>query len=178
MNLSEEQRLKLTLIVLEALRQQDDQTPVLVGVKQPWGEYLGSASLDLSPWQFADIVFRSDLGISGFALEMNIACEPDRTLPRDLLELNCLIEQWTAFGLPLVVVLGAATTHKVAASAERRWFSEDYLQEVIILLQRHSAIQGIVWGHLRDSSEWPAGLFDSAGSPKPILRSLETFWTH
>jgi hypothetical protein len=39
LHLGEEQRLRLTLSAVETLRRLDAQTPALVGIKQPWGEY-------------------------------------------------------------------------------------------------------------------------------------------
>ena len=175
LHLSEEQRLRLTLTTLETVRQQDTQTPVLVGVRQPWGEYLGHSSLDLSPWQFADIAVRTDLGVSGFVWEIAIDCNEYHTLPRDLLEVNHLIEQWTAFGLPLVVLLSAPTGVPNRLTQPVR-FPEDYLTELIELFQQHPAIQGVLWQQLVDNSEQHDGLFDEQSKPKPIYGTLEKLW--
>jgi hypothetical protein len=173
LHLSEEHRLRLTLAALEALRQNDAQTPALIGVKQPWGEYLGRTSADLSPLQFADIVVRSGLGVSGFALEMNWACDAGRTLPRDLLELNRLLEKWSHFGLPLVMILSMPTPTQLDGAT--RVLRRD-LQDVLGLLQQKPAVQGIIWNELVDQPAWTAGLLEVQGKPKEIWHLLRQTW--
>ena len=173
LHLFEEQRLRLTLAALESLRQADSQTPAVVGVKQPWGEYLGRSTADLSPLQFADIIVRSGLGVSGFALEMNWACDTGRTLPRDLLELDRLLEQWSQFGLPLVIILSMPTPAK--------WDDSSFplrreLQDILGLLQQKPAVQGIVWNELLDQPDWSAGLVTEQGETKALWRLLRDAW--
>jgi hypothetical protein len=172
LHLGEEQRLRLTLSAVETLRKTDAQTPALVGIKQPWGEYLGRASDDLSPLQFADIIQRSDLGVSGFALEISLACDTGRTLPRDLLELNRMLDQWSHFGLPLVVVVSLPTPDRFgdAAVVLRQ------LQDMLGMLQHKSAVQGIIWGELVDQPDWPAGLLQPTGEPKAVWKLLHDRW--
>jgi len=105
LGLTEEQRLRLTVSALESARRIDARTPLLVSLKQPWGEYLGRTSMDLTPLQFADILVRGDLGLSAIGLHIEIGCAAHSTLPRDLLEFNRMIEHWSMLGLPLVVFL-------------------------------------------------------------------------
>jgi hypothetical protein len=173
LHLDEEQRLRLTLAALETLRQVDAQTPALVGIKQPWGEYLGRSTADLSPLQFADIIVRSGLNVSGFVLELDIACDAGRTLPRDLLELNRLVEQWSHLGLPLVFTLALSTTPQdgETESAQRR-----YAQDVLRLLHQKSSVQGIIWGELLDRPDWQAGLLQANGKRKAIWSLLRDQW--
>jgi hypothetical protein len=173
LHLTEEQRLKLTLAAVETLRQTDPQTPALVGIRQPWGEYLGHAALDLSPWQFADIVVRSGLGTSGFVLEMNIACAADRTLPRDALEWNRLIDQWSSFGLPLVVSMALPNPSSQGPMSTE---THQNVAEIIAILQQKPAIQGIIWGRTSDQPDWPAGVLADEGQMKPMLTALAKSW--
>jgi hypothetical protein len=173
LHLGEEQRLRLTLAALETLRQTDKQTPALIGIKQPWGEYLGRTSADLAPLQFADILIRSGLGVSGLALEVRLACEPGKTLTRDLLEFDRLLEQWAQLGLPLVVVLALATPARFQDGGAGVL---QYLQDVVALLQGKSAVQGIIWGELRDQPQWPAGLLQASGETKAVWRLAHDLW--
>ena len=46
LGLTEEQRLRLTVTALEHARKLDSRTPLLVSLKQPWGEYLGRTSME------------------------------------------------------------------------------------------------------------------------------------
>ncbi len=173
LHLDEEQRLRLTLAALETLRQVDGQTPTIVGIKQPWGEYLGRSTIDLSPLQFADIIVRSGLGVSGFALEMNWDCDAGRTLPRDLLELTRLVEKWSHFGLPLVIVLSTPTPLKLDDSTSL-W--QRNLLDVLGILQQKPAIQGIIWNELRDRPNWHAGLLQAQGQAKDVWKLLHQTW--
>jgi hypothetical protein len=118
---------------------------------------------------------RTGLGVSGFVWEIAIDCNEYHTLPRDLLEVNQLIEQWTAFGLPLVVLLSAPTGVPNRLTQPVR-FPEDYLTELIELFQQHPAIQGVLWQQLVDNSEQHDGLFDEQSKPKPIYGTLEKLW--
>ncbi|MFN9957685.1 MAG: hypothetical protein ACK55I_31655, partial [bacterium] len=50
-------------------------------------------------------LIRADLGLSGIGLEINHNYWPGGSLPRDLLEFNRLIDQWSLLGLPLMFLL-------------------------------------------------------------------------
>ena len=104
--------LRLTVSALETLRQTDPRTPAIISIRQPWGEYLGRTAMDLSPWQFADILVRGELGLSGIGLELSVACRPGKTLTRSLLDFSRLIDRWSVFGLPLVLFLSVPTPHR------------------------------------------------------------------
>jgi hypothetical protein len=54
---------------------------------------------------FVDALIRADLGLSGIGLEVNHNYWPKGTLPRDLLEFNRLVDQWSLLGLPLMLLM-------------------------------------------------------------------------
>jgi hypothetical protein len=172
LELTEEQRLRLTVSVLETLRQTDPRTPAIVSIRQPWGEYLGRTAMDLSPWQFADILVRGDLGLSGIGLELSVACCPGKTLTRSLLDFNRLIDRWAIFGLPLVLFLSLPTP---SLEQEEPRPEMSFVEDLLRLLASRNSVHGIVWNVLYDSTEWAGGLFDSKGKAKPILGSLQRF---
>ena len=174
LELSEEQRLRLTVSVLETLRKTDPRTPAIVSIRQPWGEYLGRTAMDLSPWQFADILVRGELGLSGIGLELSVACRPGKALTRSLLDFNRLIDRWAVFGLPLVLFLSLPTR---ADDQEERPLDLAYVEDLLKLLASRSSVHGIVWDRLCDSAEWAGGLLDPQGTVKPVLRSLQRFAT-
>ena len=88
MDLSEEHRLKLTVDMLELTRSLDSRTPAIVSFDQPWAEYIAAEDQELTPLHFADTLARSDLGMAGVGIEMNLGYTPHGTLPRDLLEIS------------------------------------------------------------------------------------------
>ena len=83
LRLDEEQKLQLAGRVIETIRSVDTQAPVLVSFDQPWAEYMSGHDAELSPLQFADALVRSNLGIAGIGLEIDLGTAPHATLPRD-----------------------------------------------------------------------------------------------
>ena len=182
MNLSEEQCVRLAIDAVETIRQQDQQTPVIVSFDQPWGEYLTRNQQDLSPLHFADALVRADLGINGIGLEINWGFHDENTLPRDLLELSQHIDRWSHLGLPLVIHL---TISELPAEANEETSSMSNSDDTVSLTSRSRniltvlaskpAVQALIWNQLTDSksgSQPGAGLFDVNGKPKPILKDL------
>ncbi len=167
LRLGEEHRLRLTLAALESLRSEDRQTPSLVGIQQPWGEYLGRSTLDLSPPQFADILLRADLGVSGFVLELDLADDVQHSLTRDLLEFQRLLDQWSSFGVPLVLRINLPTEPNEKEPARL-----EYLRDLLALAAPKPAIQGVIWGQLQDRPQKTAGVLTASGQPKGVLQVL------
>ncbi len=172
LQMSEEQRLKVTVSALESLRQADPRTPAIVSIRQPWGEYLGRNSMDLSPRQFADILVRAELGLSGIGLELSIDCRPGKTLTRSLLEFHRLIDRWSVFGLPLVLFLSIPTPTACSESGDSML---DYVAELLRMLSHRSSVNGIIWDPLCDEANWSGGLLDAEGQAKPLLNVLQQF---
>jgi hypothetical protein len=173
LHLGEEQRLRLTIAAMEELRKVDHQTPALIGIRQPWGDYLGHEPFDLSPIQFADILIRGDLGLTGFVLELNFACHPNRTMPRDMLEWNRLLEHWSSFGLPFVLTV---TLPNGPSSVAEQVVTETFLRDLVDVVRQKPTVQGMIWGQFQDTGDWAAGAFTKAGRPKPIWQLLAELW--
>ncbi len=105
LGLTEEQLIVLSLHILEAVRRGDSMTPVIFGVDMPFGEYLGKDEDSISPLHFADALLRSDLGLNGFALELNYGIWPNGTPWHDAIDLSNLLDLWSSLGIPLVLSL-------------------------------------------------------------------------
>ncbi|HEX3999047.1 MAG TPA: hypothetical protein VHX65_10885 [Pirellulales bacterium] len=174
LSLSEEEVLRLTVRTVETVRNIDNRTPVMVTFDQPWGDYLGQLERDLPPLHFADALVRSDLGLAGIGLELNLGVGPESTLPRDAMELSRQLDRWAALGLPLVVLLTIPSDGEGFTSAGQLAWLRSYLQ----LMSAKSSVHGILWNDLRDA---PAprpdsrGLLNPAGQPKPVLSALAEF---
>ena len=104
---SDEQILRMAVSLIETVRHADERTPVLLTIDQPWSEYLRDDPAGVSPLHFADAIIRADLGLSGVALDLTMDAWPNGSLPRDLLEVNRLIDRWSMLGLPLMVILNS-----------------------------------------------------------------------
>ncbi|HCK40854.1 MAG TPA: hypothetical protein DHW22_04390 [Planctomycetaceae bacterium] len=199
LSLEEEQRLYLVAQALEIVRQIDPRTPTAVSFDQPWAEYLVHQDEDLAPLHYADALVRADLGVSGFGLEINAGFHPNGSSHRPAFELGRMLDQWSVWGLPLMIHLSTASVSTIdeqaskhieadlafgqvespsnASGKDANNFDAQYrwAAEVLPLLLARSTVQVILWNQLTDSlpHEFPhAGLFDSADQAKPTLQLM------
>ncbi|MFQ5733044.1 MAG: endo-1,4-beta-xylanase [Planctomycetaceae bacterium] len=193
LTLGEEDRLSIVARVLEVARQVDEEIQLMIAVDQPWGEYQARGHHRLSPFQFADALLRSGVGLSALNLEFGVGYQPRGTAPRDRMALSRLIDRWAALGIPLYVTLAVPSAVAdefehfegdlevpAVATWKARW-SDDaqarWLEENVPLLMAKEPVVGIVWSHFSDAGvhRYPtAGLLREDGSPKPALERLKT----
>jgi len=190
LSLTEEQRLRLAVTVIENTRRLDSQTPLVISFDQPWAEYLAKDDMDLSPIHFADALARADLGVAGVGLELHVGYSRGGTLPRDLLEISRQIDRWSFLGLPLLVSIAVPSRSDSDAQA---WVKTDvvadlatdvtprsqqqWVEQVAAMLLSKPAVHGIIWNQLFDAEPhaFPhGGLWDASGDPKPALETLAT----
>jgi GH35 family endo-1,4-beta-xylanase len=183
LSLEEEQRLQLVAMALEAIRKIDPRTPTVVSFDQPWAEYLAHQDEDLAPQHYADTLVRADLGVSGLGLEINAGFYPGGSGHRPGFELGRLLDQWSIWGLPLMVSLTTASAmppdplarSKAAvemATTDLQQAQHQWASSVLPLLLARNTVQVILWNQLNDHlpHELPhAGLFDAEQQPKPTL---------
>ena len=170
LDLDEEQKLQLAGRVIETIRSVDTQAPVLVSFDQPWAEYMSRRDAELSPLQFAEALVRSNLGIAGIGLEINLGTAPHATLPRDLFEFSNHLDTWGTLGLPLLLSLCAPSGGGFSPQWQQHWL-ESYLP----LIFARPTVQAIIWNQLldTDSDEFAhCGLVDSHGHIKPAFSAF------
>jgi len=189
LSLEEDQRLHLVAHVIETVQRSDPRTPVVVSFDQPWGEYLSTKESDLAPISYADALVRADLGISGFGLEINLGFRPGGSAHRPTFEYGRLLDQWSIWGMPLMVSLSTASSAEYDPKARKNIDVElptmfgptvgdpqrDWAAAILPLLLARSAVQVVLWNQLEDSEphELPnAGLFDAQHQPKEILQLM------
>ncbi len=190
LSLSEEQRLRLAVLSVQATRQADPRVPVVLWIDQPWAEFMGAKPCDLSPLHFADALVRADLGLAGLGLEINLGYYPGGTQPRDMLDISRMIDRWSCLGLPLLVtltipsdsvadaqarsparVLPLVPSGQVSVASQSVWAGE-----LLPLLLSKQSVQGVWWNQLLDSQPHEfahGGLFDHEGQSKPALLALQ-----
>jgi hypothetical protein len=170
--LSEEQRLRLAVGAIEAVRSADDRTPVVLTFDQPWGEYLRDERLQLSPIHFADAIVRGDVGVSALGLRINIGLDRGLTLPRDVLELSRQIDRWCIFNLPLLIELTLPASGLAGNELQQSW-----INRVVPVLLGKPAVQAVFWGQCHDGVGGvlaDRGLFDRDGQPKPAWQAFSS----
>jgi hypothetical protein len=174
LSLSEEELLRLAVRAVEMVRNVDNRTPLIVSFDQPWGDYLGQLERDLPPLHFADALVRSDLGLAGIGLELNLGADPRYALPRDAMELSRQIDRWSTLGLPLVVLLTIPSDEEGFTPPSQLAWLRSYLQ----LLCAKTSVHGILWNQLRDAAAPlpnSRGLLTAAGQPKQVFNALSDF---
>jgi len=197
LGLTDEQTLQLAVGVVQAARRADPRTPVLITMDMPWAEYLGQRANAISPIHFSDALLRADLGLSGIGLEMNLNVSPGGSLPRDLIDVSDLIDQWSVLGVPLVAFVTTPSSsendpeafskyrivsdwklptlnHSDQPSAPLQPFAT-YALETIQMLLAKQTVHGIFWNQHSDRERHVysnAGLIDSNGNPRPLLDGL------
>ena len=189
MALTEEERLRLAVHVVETTHRLDPRTPAVLVFDEPWAPYMSRRDLALSPYDFADAIVRGGLGLAGLGLEFNLGYHPGGTYPRPVLQLSRMIDLWSILNLPLYVsltfpsgegpdALARGKARPLSGVVEGGWTEEAQrilLEQWVPLLAAKPAVQGILWNELRDSRphEFPhSGLLNAADQPKAALKSL------
>ncbi|MGE0756825.1 MAG: endo-1,4-beta-xylanase [Pirellulaceae bacterium] len=188
--LSEEERLRLVVGVIDEVQRLDARTPYIISFDQPWAEYLASADSDFSPLHFADSLVRAELGLAGIALEMNLGYWPHGTPLRDWFEISRQLDRWNFLGLPLLVIASSpsgisadekslvpASTSSCPGSTPSLESQQRMIDGLASLALAKSFVHGFIWNDLTDAGSHEfahGGLFDAHGRPKPSLQRLAT----
>jgi hypothetical protein len=185
LSFSDEERLRLVAWVVCRVKQLDPERPHVVGIDQPWGEFLGRRAADLAPLHFADALVRARIDLRAILLDMNFACSAGGTLPRSELELSRHLDIWSSFGLPLLVGIclpssdGADPNARLqAGAASATWTraaQQSWTARYVPLLLAKPGVQGVIWNQFEDAQphDFPhAGLITPHGHAKPALRTL------
>jgi hypothetical protein len=189
LSLGEEELLYLTVKLAEAARQVDPSLELLIGVAQPWGEYLALEDRTRSPFIFADELIRSGLHLAGLDLELIMGISPRGSYCRDLLEVSRLLDLYALLGVPIRVTLGYPSEQDPDAKADSelsvgagRWHGgaspavqADWAGSYAALALCKPYVRGACWTHFADAEphQFPhCGLVDAAGNIKPALARL------
>lgn len=176
LKLTEDRRLRLTVSVIELIRELDPKKPLIVSFDQPWGEYLAHTPNELSPLHFADALVRADLGIAGLGLNFNIGWSKKGTFPRDLIQWSQQLDRWSLLGLPLIpfiTVRSEGTEDGLPTTSSQ--YQAQQARKILQMMLAKQPVQGIIWNQLFDRScaERPGGgLFTDQSQPKPVLEEI------
>jgi len=190
LGLTEEELLGLTYRLAETARAVDPSIELLLGVSQPWGEYMATADYTHSPFIFADTLIRSGLNnLAALDVELVMGVGPRGSYCRDLLEASRLLDLYALLGVPLRVTLGfpAASDTDPGADPELqinagRWRSgftaevqAEWAGAFGALALCKPFVSGVQWVHLSDGQPHQiphAGLVDASGEIRPALGKL------
>jgi hypothetical protein len=189
LGLSEDELLSLTFRLGEAARQVDPTLELVIGVSQPWGEYMALVDHTYSPFIFADTLIRSGLNLSALDIEVVMGVNGRGSYCRDLLEMSRLLDMYALIGVDLQVTLGyPASAHtdpkadpelRVGSGNWRGPYSPvtqgDWAARFAGLALCKQFVKAVQWVHFCDADphQFPAcGLVDATGNPHPALSAL------
>ncbi len=191
LSLGEDEREYLTIRLMEVARKIDPKLAIIVGLAQPWGEYMAQEDYTYSPLIFADTLVRSGLELGGLDLEILPAIWPRGSYCRDLLELARLVEMYRSLHVPLRLTIGypAAAAPDALASADQKidagyWHGgftsavqAEWAAGISTVAVSEDPVRAVHWVQLSDDHPHPyphTGLFDEQGKPRPALDQLRT----
>lgn len=106
LGLGEDDRIRLAARLLEAARQTDPEGEWVIGLAQPWGDYLASEDYTYSPLVFADTLMRAGFTLAALDLELAFDGGGRSSRHRDPLEVYRILELFSVLGVPLEVTVG------------------------------------------------------------------------
>ncbi|WP_168219389.1 endo-1,4-beta-xylanase [Limnoglobus roseus] len=182
---SEDDRLRLVGRMLELARTTDVDARWVIGLTQPWGDYLGGDDHSYSPLVFSDTLLRSGLSVNGFELELFAGNDDRASLLRDGLDTVRLLDLFGLLGVPLDVVArhpgrAKASDSQKAGDLSKCWRSSDgepaqseWGDWVSKLCLSYAHIRSFTWAAWTDTADDALGLVTADGRPKPLLRALQ-----
>jgi Glycosyl hydrolase family 10 len=189
LRLTEDDLIRLTARLAESAWGIDPQLEVLVGLAQPWGEYLSGDYFNYSPFVFADTLLRAGLPLAGFELEWHMGVQPRGTWCRDPLEASRLLDMFSVLGVPLQIGLSYPSSDAPDALADPEqilgksgWWhgltplaQAEWAEAFTGLAMAKGHVLSVFWDHLSDASphRFPnAGLVYGNGERKPAFDRL------
>jgi hypothetical protein len=191
LSLGEDELMWLTVRLIEAARKVDPALELVVGIAQPWGEYMAAEDRIHSPFIFADTLIRAGLNLAALDVELVMGVSPRGSYCRDLLDTSRLIDLYALLGVPLRITLGypsssgpdadADPDYRVDAGFWRRPLTTgvqaEWAEAFAALALCKPSVQGVCWTHFNDAEphQFPhCGLLDARGTIKPALQGLRT----
>ncbi len=104
--LGEDDRLRLATRLMESARAVDTECSWVLGLAQPWGDYLIDEENTYTPLVFADNLVRAGFQFAAVELEVLTGGPTRGSLPRDAIALYRLVELFGLLSLPLEVTFG------------------------------------------------------------------------
>jgi hypothetical protein len=101
----EDELLWLCVQMAATVRRIDPSLEVILGIAQPWGEYLAGQERMHSPFVFADTLLRNGVHLASLDVELVMGLTPAGSYCRGLVETSRLLDLYAILGVPLQVTL-------------------------------------------------------------------------
>lgn len=192
-----EQLMDLTRMMTLQVKKLAPQSKVLVEIRQPFGEYYASNPRSIPPMMYVDLMVQAGIAFDGFAVRVQMGQSLPGQYTRDLMQISNLLDQFSGFGKPVYVTVGAPSepvTQMMIAPPERaepvdansgfwrRPWSEivqsHWIEAVLQIAISKPFVEAVAWRDLVDHPhiELPlAGLVSEELTPKDAFRRLVSF---
>jgi hypothetical protein len=140
------------------MRSRGIETPILIGINQPWGEYGIKQIPEYDQIQIAELLMGC-YEIDSFLIEINFGFDEHSTLPRDPMAVSNVIDQWSFLGKKIYVMLSvpsSATDFDQSIPPEYQWsegLQQFWTGTLLKTILGKRAVQGIFWTLLQDTDE-------------------------
>jgi len=181
LELPPERSLALVRMLAQQLRSRGIESPLIVGITQPWGEYALHQTPNWEQVQIAEALMGCR-DIDTFLLEMDVGYGKHLTLPRDPMCIGNMIDQWSFLGKKLYVSFSVPSAGNPVATAseftpEIQWSEEKqriWTETLLLTLLGKRMVRGIFWSCLQDPiapSKVSAGFDYGLINAQQILKS-------
>jgi hypothetical protein len=185
----DEELIWLTIRLADAVRRVNPQLEIIVGLAQPWGDYLAEHERSKTPFIFADDLLRTGVKLAALELEFIMAVSPRGSYCRDLLETSRVLDLYALLGVPIQAALAYPSSSVATgqADADQRvnlgywrggYFEEtqaDWASAFAALALCKPYVRTVQWCHWSDAQPhaFPnCGLVDVQGREKAALQAL------
>ncbi len=189
LSLQDDELLWLTLQMGEAARKVSPDCDLIVGVSQPWGDYMRDEERCYSPFVFVDTLLRSGLSLSAIDIEVVMGVTPRGSYCRDLLDFSRMLDLYALLGVPIQVTLGypASVSHDSIADSQITptagyWrdgltpeTQAEWASEFATLALCKPYVRAVQWMQYSDVDPHlcpHCGVLDRAGKERPVLNRL------
>jgi hypothetical protein len=189
LGLSEDDILWLTARLVEAALQIAPEMEIILGVSQPFGDYMAREEHTYTPLVFLDTLLRTGLKLSAIDVELILGIRPVGSYCRDLLEVSRVLDSYAVLGAPVQVTLCMPSGSGADSAAEPgltvglgEWqggFDQANQakkgRQIVEVALSKPFVTGVYWSHLSDGlpHRFPnCGLLDADHRPKLILEEV------
>ncbi|MDR1964190.1 MAG: beta-galactosidase [Planctomycetaceae bacterium] len=160
--ISQSRAVALVRVLAQQMRSHGIETPILIGIDQPWGEYALDRIPEYDQVQIAESLMNCH-EIDSFLMEINFGFNSRSTLPRDPMAVSSMIDQWSFLGKKVYVTLSVPSAIGADFSdidqsipPEYHWSEglQQFWTEILLkTILGKRTVQGIFWTLLQDANE-------------------------
>jgi hypothetical protein len=185
----DEELIWLTLRIANAVRRVHPGLDLIVGLAQPWGDYLAEQDRSKTPFIFADDLLRTGIKLAAIDLELVMGISPRGSYCRDILDASRLLDLYALLGVPIQATLAYPSNSALPANGDpnqkanlgywRDGYSEagqaEWGEAWASLALCKPFVRTVQWSHWTDAlpHAFPScGLLNEQGRAKQSLRPL------